>query len=106
MKSLDATFFRGNRASTIERLQGSLLVVSAYSQMQRGNDMAFQFEQEANFWYLTGIEHPDWWVIIDGKRNKTWLGSPTVDDVHELFNGSLSASSAKQISGIVEVIDR
>jgi len=106
MKSLDATFFGGNRTRTIEQLQGSLLVASAYSQMQRGNDMAFQFEQEANFWYLTGIEHADWWVIIDGKRNKTWLVSPTVDDVHDLFNGSLSASSAKQISGIDEVIDR
>ncbi|RYX78622.1 M24 family metallopeptidase [bacterium] len=106
MKSLDATFFNGNRTRTIERLQGSLLVASAYSQMQRGNDMAFQFEQEANFWYLTGIEHADWWVIIDGKRNKTWLVSPVIDDVHDLFNGSLSASSAKQISGIDEVIDR
>lgn len=106
MKSLDAAFFEGNRTRTIEKLQGSLLVVSAYAQMQRGNDMAFQFEQEANFWYLTGVEHADWWVIIDGKRNKSWLVSPSIDDIHDLFNGSLSASAAKRISGIDDVIDR
>lgn len=106
MKSLDATFFEASRQAVIQKLEGSLLVVPAYTQMQRGNDAAFTFEQEANFWYLTGIDHADWWVIIDGKRGKSWLVSPDVDDVHALFDGSLSADDARTISGINEVIDR
>ena len=106
MKKLDAAFFGANRERVIAKLEGSLLVVPAYTQMQRGNDAAFQFEQEANFWYLTGIEHPDWWVIIDGKRAKSWLVAPEVDNVHALFDGSLSAEGAMQISGISEVLDR
>ena len=106
MKTLDTTFFQQSRDAVIAKLEGSLLVVPAYTQMQRGNDAAFAFEQEANFWYLTGINHPDWWVIIDGKRAKSWLVSPDVDEVHALFDGSLSQESARSISGITEVVDR
>lgn len=106
MKKLDATFFETNRQAVMHKLEGSLLVVPAYSEMQRGNDAAYMFEQEANFWYLTGIEHANWWLIIDGTRGKSWLVSPDVDDVHVLFDGSLSASEASRVSGVSEVLDR
>lgn len=106
MTKLDASFFESNRQRVIHELQGALLVVPAYTQVQRGNDAAFQFEQEANFWYLTGIEYPDWRLIIDSKRGKSWLVSPDVDDVHALFDGSLKPDEATRISGVSEVIDR
>ena len=106
MKTLDSDFFTASRQAVMQKLEGSLLVVPAYSEMQRGNDAAYAFEQEANFWYLTGIEHADWWVILDGTRGKSWLVSPVVDDIHALFDGSLGADDAKAISGIDEVIDR
>jgi Xaa-Pro aminopeptidase len=80
--------------------------MSAYSQMQRSNDMSFAFEQEANFWWLTGVEYPDWWLIIDGTRNKSWLVAPHVSQSHEIFDGSLSAEHAKEISGVDSVISQ
>jgi Xaa-Pro aminopeptidase len=103
---ISASFFTKSRELVIEKLEGSMLVVPAYTQMQRGNDAAAAFEQEANFWYLTGINHPDWWLIIDGKRAKSWLVSPDVDDVHALFDGSLSKDHAVLMSGVSDVIDR
>lgn len=106
MKIPDASFFVANRRAVVERLEGSLLVVPAYTEMQRGNDAAYKFEQEANFWYLTGIDHADWWLILDGTRAKSWLVAPKVDDVHALFDGSLSAARASELSGVDEVIDR
>lgn len=106
MRSLTASFFAKNRQTVMEKLAGGLLVVSAYTQMQRGNDAAFKFEQEANFWYLTGIEHADWWVIIDASRGKSWLVAPEIDDVHAVFDGSLGQEEACLISGIDEVLDR
>ena len=106
MKKLDATFFETNRQAAMQKLEGSLLIVPAYSEMQRGNDAAHSFEQEANFWYLTGIEHANWWLIMDGTRGKSWLVSPEVDEVHALFDGSLSAQHARDISGVADVIDR
>jgi len=83
---------------------GGIAVVAAYTQMQRGNDAASMFEQEANFWWLTGIDAPDWWVIIDGQRHKSWLVSPSISTAHQVFDGSLSSEAAKHISGVTDVL--
>lgn len=87
-------------------LHGGIVVVGAYTKMQRGNDAAFTFEQEANFWWLTGIEVADWQLIIDGTRNKSWLVAPEVSGSHEIFDGSLDSEEAKKISGVDTVISR
>ncbi|MET0980028.1 MAG: aminopeptidase P family protein [Candidatus Saccharimonadales bacterium] len=101
---MNANFFQRSRQLLAERLNGGVVVLSAYAQMQRSNDMAFHFEQEANFWWLTGIEYPDWWIIIDGTRGKSWLVAPKISQSHEIFDGSLSAEVAKDISGVDSVI--
>ncbi|MFZ1360551.1 MAG: aminopeptidase P family protein [Candidatus Saccharimonadales bacterium] len=107
MKSFfTSDFFAGNRQRVMELLEGGVLVASAYSAMQRSNDAAFTFEQEANFWYLTGIERADWWLMIDASRGKSWLVSPDVDPIHALFDGQLTPEQAQAISGVDEVISR
>lgn len=106
MTGLDKNFFSGNRERVYDELKGGLLVVPAYRQMQRNNDMSTQFEQEGNFWYLSGIDNPDWWLLMDAKRRRSWLVAPTVDEAHQLFDGSLHPDDAKRISGVEEVIDR
>lgn len=103
---MKVSFFSKNRQQLNQLLDGGLLVLSGYNSMQRSNDAAFHFEQEANFWYLTGIEEPDWWLIVDGTRNKSWLVAPDVDEVHQTFDGSLSFEDAKKISGVDSVISR
>lgn len=101
---MNSIFFSNNRQRLVEALKGGVIVVSAYAQMQRSNDMAFGFEQEANFWWLAGVEFPDWWMIIDGTRGKSWLVAPSVSQSHEIFDGSLSAGRAKEISGVDAVL--
>lgn len=103
---LTAEFFEENRTRAMRLLEGGVLVISAYAAMQRSYDAAFRFEQEANFWYLTGIEKPDWWVILDASRGKSWLVAPDVDPVHALFDGALSFEEAQRISGIDTVLTR
>lgn len=102
---MNSAFFTGNRHRLIEATKGGLTVLTGYSSMQRGGDMAFAFEQEANFWYLTGINEPNWWVISDGSRNKAWLVVPHIDEVHKTFDGSLSKEEATRRSGADDVID-
>ncbi len=97
-------FFKNNQQRIANVLSDGLIVLTAYAAMQRGNDASFRFEQEANFWYLTGIEAPDWWVIIEGKSHKSWLVAPEVDTIHDIFDGSISHDRAKKISGVDEVI--
>lgn len=97
-------FFTKNRNKLSELLEGGLVVLTAHSQMQRSNDMAFAFEQESNFWYLTGVNHADWKLIIDGASSTSWLVAPTVESVQEVFDGSLDWEETKKISGIKHII--
>ncbi len=106
MSLIDKLFFSYNRERVYDKLKGGVLVVPAYTQMQRSNDTAATFEQEANFWYLTGIDYPDWWLFMDAKRRRSWLVAPTVAEHHQLFDGSLDPTEALWISGVDEVIDR
>lgn len=101
---MEAAFFQSNRRRLTTELPGGLFAFSAYTMMQRGNDAASTFEQEANFWWLTGIEVADWWVIIDGTRAKSWLVAPRVSQSHQIFDGSLPFEDALTISGADEVI--
>lgn len=101
---MDSSFFAGNRQKLTEKLKGGLVVLTAYAALQRSNDTSHYFEQEANFWYLTGIEEPDWQVVVEGK--KSWLIAPDIDEVHRIFDGALSDDNARKISGIDTVLSR
>lgn len=83
----------------VDELRGGIAVFSAYSAMQRSNDTAAFFEQEANFWWLTGIEEADWRLIIDGSRRKSFLVEPPRAKQHEMFERQLSQDQAREISG-------
>lgn len=104
---MESKFFEGNRRALLGALNsGALVVVTGYGEMQGHNDAAGPFHQEANFWYLTGIESPDWWLVIDGLSGSEWLVSPDVSDTQRIFDGALSDDAAKQRSGVRTVISR
>lgn len=101
-----AEFFIGNRRSLYGQLQPrSFLVLAANGQMQREFDTAYPFEQESNFWYLTGIEERDWWLIVDLDLDKEYLVVPQRREELVVFDGALTADAAQQASGISEVLD-
>lgn len=103
---MKSSFFTGNRQKLTQRVGPYPVVLTAYTQLQRGNDAAFRFEQEANFWWLTGVESPDWQLIIDGARKKSWLVAPDIDEVHQVFDGSLSTEGALAASGVDAILSR
>lgn len=100
-------FFEGNRQALLDKLgHGALVVMTGYGEVQRGNDAAHLFEQEANFWYVTGIDAPDWWVIMDGNSGVSWLVRPDVEEMQQIFDGSLDSKTAGKVSGIKHIITR
>jgi Xaa-Pro aminopeptidase len=101
---IDSSFFISNRQRLSSLLPEGLIILSAYFLMQQSSDSAFAFTQESNFWWLTGIEYPDWLLIIDGSANKTLLVSPIVSEVDRIFNGTLSDDEALAVSGVDGVI--
>ena len=99
-----AEFYAHNRKKLIEKIDRGLVVVAAYDEMQRSNDASFRFEQEANFWYLTGIERAGWRLIMDVESGEEWLVRPQVSEVQDVFDGSLTTEEATRISGVSEVL--
>lgn len=101
---MNQEFFSANREQLTRVLKGRLIVITGYTAMQWRGDEAVPFRQEANFWYLTGIEYADWTLVINGKHDEQWLIMPGVDETHQVFNGGLNAEEARKISGVAEVI--
>jgi Xaa-Pro aminopeptidase len=95
-------FFQGNRLAILKLTNVDALVLAGNILLQRSNDAAYAFEQEANFWYLTGINAPGWWLIIE--KDKSYLVAPDIDEVHRIFDGSLSNADAKKLSGVDSVL--
>ena len=101
---INANFFEGNRRRLAQNVTGAdVIVLAAHTNMQLVGDAAAPFRQESNFWYLTGVEEPDWLLIMaDGK---SWLACPNVSSTRQIFDGSLDITEAKSSSGVDEVID-
>jgi len=97
-------FFVANRARLAQELSGGLIVVTAYDEMQRANDMAHPYEQEANMWYLCGVEASRWKLVIDGQRHHSWLVEPAMSDVERIFDGGADPAAIRMTSGVDEVI--
>lgn len=86
--------------------EGALIIVAGYDAMQLSGDMQAPFLQEANFWWLTGIEEPGWKAIFDTARHRTLLIRPDLTDVQQIFNGGLTDDEALKISGAQAVIQQ
>lgn len=91
-------------AENRKKLDGGLYVLTAYDEMQMQNDMSASFRQEANFFYLTGIQYPGWKVIIDTTRGHTILVAPRRSEIQMIFDGGLSPERALTVSCADEVI--
>ncbi|MBC7459196.1 aminopeptidase P family protein [Candidatus Saccharibacteria bacterium] len=99
---MNKNFYIKNRQALLDKTGARLVIIAGNRQIQSSNDAAYYFQQEANFWYLTGIDAADWWLIL--QQDKSYLVAPDVDEVHEVFDGSLSHGEVKNISGIDEII--
>ncbi len=87
MTKFSSDFFKNNRQNLAKKLDGGLVVLSAYKPMQQIADMEAPFIQESNFWYLSGVDLPAWYLVYDGGRDKTWLVYPELSEVEQIFNG-------------------
>lgn len=101
---ISSSFFKTNRQRLSEALGGGIVVLSAYTKFQLASDAAHPFRQEPNFWYLSGVEEPDWWLVIDGLRDRSWLVAPERSQTSLIFDGGLDTEEVLRASGVDEVI--
>ncbi|MGH7234305.1 MAG: aminopeptidase P N-terminal domain-containing protein [Candidatus Saccharimonadales bacterium] len=104
MSKFSADFFRGNRQRLIEQLPLDLpIAVTANGLIQRGADSAYPFSQDANFWYLTGINDPDITLVIDQQRE--FLIVPIREGSRVTFDGQIDARLLISTSGIKDIVN-
>jgi Xaa-Pro aminopeptidase len=97
-------FFAGNRERLRQLFTGTApIVLTANGLLQRGGDSTYPFQQDANFWYLTGIEVPDIVLVID--KTKEYLIVPNREAARVAFDGSVDTEALSRISGVQTVLD-
>ena len=94
-------FFNGNRTKLQQILDSDLIVIAANGLLQRSADTTFSFRQDSNFWYLTGIEEPDYLLVINS--GSTFLIAPKRPDHRDLWDGVVDKGAIKARSGIKQI---
>jgi Xaa-Pro aminopeptidase len=97
-------FFANNRRRLRELFTGKApIVMTANGLLQRGADSTYAFAQDANFWYLTGIDEPDIVLVMD--KDKEYLIVPSRSASREAFDGAVANEPLAHRSGIKTVLD-
>jgi Xaa-Pro aminopeptidase len=105
MKShFKSEFFAANRQRLRKLFTGTApIVFAANGLLQSSGDTAYPFQQDATFWYLTGIDDPDIILVID--REKEYLIVPGRSATREKFDGAISDTHLTVASGIEDICD-
>ncbi|PAU94867.1 Xaa-Pro aminopeptidase [Aliifodinibius salipaludis] len=59
-------------------------------------DYEFPFRQESNFWYLTGVNEPDFHLILDLKNQDYHLFAPNRDAQYAVWHGRVKSKEQLQ----------
>ncbi|MGF7229445.1 MAG: aminopeptidase P N-terminal domain-containing protein [Candidatus Saccharibacteria bacterium] len=95
-------FFAGNRERLRQLFTGTApIVITAHGSLQRGSDEAYPFQQDTNFWYLTGLNDPDLILVMD--KGREYIITPQLSRVQEIFDGSTDVNEMTRISGIATI---
>ena len=99
----NSKFFADNR-KRLRELYGKTapIIITANGLLQHSGDTTFPFHQDANFWYLTGINEPDMLLVM--YKDEEYLVAPKHTETQDIFDGSLDWKQLKQVSGIRSVV--
>ncbi len=102
--NFSAEFFADNRRKLREAVGGDVpIVIGAHGLIQKSRDEAFTFRQESNFWYLSGVDEPDFTLVMDNASD--YLIAPQRSEYLDIFSGGLDKYKIKQISGVADVLE-
>ncbi|MEX1269858.1 MAG: aminopeptidase P family protein [Balneolaceae bacterium] len=70
-----------------ENQEGIIYLKGAEIMYRYGTDFEFPFRQESNFWYLTGVNEPDYHMLLDIKTGDYHLFAPKRDSHYAVWHG-------------------
>lgn len=87
---MSANLHREKLLSLFEENQEGIIFLKGAEIMYRyGTDYEFPFRQESNFWYLTGVNEPEFHTILDIKTGEYHLFSPNRDAQFAVWHGKV-----------------
>jgi Xaa-Pro aminopeptidase len=100
-----AKFASGNRAKLMKMVdpEVDLVVVAGNSSLQASGDRAYPFQQDSNFFYLTGLTEPGLVLVMDGQEE--YLIVPERDETRIIFDGELDLDNIRELSGIEKIYE-
>jgi Xaa-Pro aminopeptidase len=101
---LSTDFFVGNRDRLRQLFAGKApIILTANGLLQRTADETFPFNQDRDFWYLTGVDEPDVILVID--KDREYLIVPGREGAREAFDGAVNIDKIISRSGIKDVLN-
>ena len=107
-QTLSVDFFRHNRRFCRNNMQSSSLSLLFSADIAvSSNDNLYPWKQDANFYYLTGLNSPNCILLLSSNDNgvsEEILFIPTIDpEIEKWERAMLTKEKAKEISGIEEI---
>ncbi len=101
---IETEFFVNNRVKLLQNFEGTApIVIIGNCLMQRSRDAAYDFVQDSNFWYLTGVEEPGYVLVID--NGQEYLIAPKTNHYQEIFHEKNDYDKVIKTSGVIKIYD-
>lgn len=89
---MPAELQRKKLLSLFDEAQDNVIYLKGSELMYRyQTDYEFPFRQESNFWYLTGVDEPDYHMILDLKTETYHLFAPKRDEHYSVWHGRIKS---------------
>ncbi len=98
---MDHSFYTNNRLRLAQEYATSPIILAGNDEVQRKADAAYEFTQESNFYYLTGIKEAGWTLVL--LKDTPILIAPKRSESQVLFDGAVTLGDAATTSGIKDV---
>lgn len=97
-----ATEYKNRRKQLIKSLpKNTVVVLSAHASLQKSQDVDFQFRQDSNFLYLTGLNESDAFLVLSEKEECIYVKPRNSKD--QLWVGQCSLQDIEKTSGIRKI---
>lgn len=94
-----ADFFKNNRQRLLSESKLDLIIIPGSADVQKSLDTAYPFQQDNNFFYLTGINESEN-ILVIRPGNKSYLIMAKENHIHDIFEGSADLTADQATSGL------
>src|SRR5690554_7789663 len=94
---MSSKLHREKLLSLFEENQDGVIYLKGAEIMYRyDTDYEFPFRQESNFWYFTGVNEPDYHMLVDIKTGDYHLFAPNRDSHYAVWHGRVKTKDEIQ----------